>query len=98
MKLIGESLEKITYLLRNLRREEIIFLLFKHVSLEPHFTAKQIAAARCIGVRKVLALMRSGDITPAHKAGRTNSWTAPLSAIRRYDDKTAIKLRKVDER
>lgn len=89
-RLIGLTPEEIEYALRNKRPSELIEIIVQLVRLEPHLTDKEFAKLRKIGARKVRGLMRNGEIAPAHKFGRTNAWSAPLSAYRRFDAKTVI--------
>ncbi len=92
MNLQGKTREQIQAALKGKRAADLIELICSLAILEPHFTDKEIAARRRIGYRKVRKLMRAGVIAPAHKQGRTTSWTAPLSAVLRYDEKTSVSV------
>jgi hypothetical protein len=88
MKVLGIEITSET------RRDTLLKLIERLATLEPHFTDKEIAQARCIGVNKVREHMLSGLIRDAKKDGASNPWTAPLSAIAEYDRQTAIKLQR----
>lgn len=88
----GKSYDQIEALFVVHPLHELIGPVFRLTNLDPHFTVREIATARRCGWRKVRKLMESGVISPAHKIGRTNDWQAPLSAIRRWDAQTAIRL------
>lgn len=79
-------------------RAEIIRYLRERTTLEQHYTDREIAIARDASPQLVRREMREGRIWPAHKTGRTNAWTAPLSAILAWDSQTAIGLAPVPGR
>lgn len=89
MKLFGKSQEEIAHLVRNKRHDEMVQLLYQHASLEPHFSARTIAAAREMSKRRIVGLMQSGGIRPAHKP-MVNGWRASLSAVREWDERTRV--------
>jgi hypothetical protein len=85
---VGKPPKEIARLTTNLRRRDLLDLLSRAVSLDVFFTAGEIAAARKMPKRAVLAAMKSGEL-PAHKP-TPNRWLASLQAIREWDKRTAI--------
>lgn len=92
MNLVGKTREQITYATKDLSREELIEVLYRHVTIEPHFKVSEIGKARRITKDAVMARLRTGEIPPPTHRPLENSYRIPLSSIRSWDESTAIDL------
>jgi hypothetical protein len=86
----GKSRDEIKVLLRTRRRKSLLDIIRELGTLDQHFTAEQIARARCLPKREIIKKMKAGELqgnklTPYR-------WTASLSAIRDWDAATAVKI------
>jgi hypothetical protein len=82
--------QELQRLLRSRRRKDLISLIRDLASIEQHFTAEEIAKARKTTKRDVIERMKKGEIAAHHPSGYR--WTASLSAVREWDERTAIRL------
>lgn len=88
MNLVGKSREQIAQATRHKKREELIDLIYSLATFEPMFKVQEIAARRGMSRDKVIRLIKSGRIR-AHKP-LENALRVPLSAIRDWDQQTAL--------
>lgn len=88
--LIGKSREQIAQLTRHKRHEEMVDLLYLYTTLEPHYSPRDIAVARGVQLRRVVAMCRAGTLR-AHKPSE-KCWRVPLSAVLEWDRQTAVTL------
>lgn len=92
-RVLGKSRAVIATLCVNVPRGDLYDLIHDLATLEVHVTDREIASRRRMGWRKVQKLMRSGDIAPSFHNGRTNPYTAPLSAVHSFDERKRVKPR-----
>jgi hypothetical protein len=85
----GKSHDELANLLKSRRRKDLLSLIAATVSLDQHFTALEIARARKMPKRVVIAKMKSGELRGHHST--THRWTSSLSEIRQWDESTAVK-------
>ena len=90
INVIGKSREEIDQALRHKRPEELLDIISELATLEPFFSPRTIAAARGISQRRLVAMCKNRTIR-AHKISE-NNWRVPLSAVREWDENTAVKL------
>lgn len=93
MNLYRKSREDIAELTRRRSHQEMVDLLYRHCSLEPMFSPESIALAHDCAPKTIKKLMIAGRIA-AHTIG--NRLRATLSAVRAWDEQTAITLGKRD--
>lgn len=94
MNLLGKTLEQITQATKDLSRDELLELLYRHVSIEPHFKISEVASARRMTKDAVMARIHAGEIPPPTHRPLDNAYRIPLSAIRSWDTSTALNLTK----
>lgn len=90
IQVIGKSREAIATALRKKRTEELFDIIYELATLEPFFSPRTIAQARGISQRRIVALCQARTLR-AHKIS-DNNWRVPLSAVREWDENTAVKL------
>jgi excisionase family DNA binding protein len=88
MNLIGKSREQIEQATKDLKRHELIDLLYSLATCEPMFKPQEIAARRGMSKQSILKLIKRG-VLRAHKP-LENAYRVPLSAIREWDAQTAV--------
>jgi hypothetical protein len=87
-RLVGKSREEIESALRNKKRGDLLDVIYSLATCEPMFSPKEIAVRREMSKHKVLQLIKRGVIR-AHKP-LDNALRVPLSAIRDWDQQTAL--------
>ena len=88
MNLVGKSREQIAQATRNKKREELIDLIYSLATFEPMFKIRDVAARRGLSADTVERLIKRGKLR-AHKP-LDNALRVPLSAIRDWDQQTAL--------
>jgi hypothetical protein len=88
MNLIGKSREQIEQATKDLKRHELLDMLYSLATCEPMLKPQEIAARRGMSKQKVLGLIKHG-ILRAHKP-LDNQYRVPLSSIREWDAQTAV--------
>jgi hypothetical protein len=86
--LIGKTKEQIEHATRHKRREELIEIIYRLATFEPMFKPQEIADHRRMSKRVVVRLIKDG-VLRAHKP-LENALRIPLSAIREWDQQTAL--------
>jgi hypothetical protein len=88
--LYGKSRDEIAELTARMPAPRLIDLLYQHVTLEPFFSPDQVAKARGMTKRQIVARCKDGRIA-GHKP-LENGWRIPHSAVLEWDEQTAVKL------
>lgn len=87
-RLPGKTREQIEKLISKISYREIAGIIQQLIELEPHLAPEEIMALRKLPRRRVIALLKSGQIR-GHKPDETK-WRAPLSAVRAWDEATRV--------
>jgi hypothetical protein len=87
---VGKSREEIDALLAKTPRETLLQIIYRLATLEPHFSVREFAALRRLRRDTVLALIRDKKIKPIHTPTDRGDYRIPLSAVRDFDQRTAI--------
>ena len=88
MNLLGKSREQIAQATKDLKRDELLDMLYSLATCEPMLKPQEIAARRGMSKQKILGLIKRGTLR-AHKP-LDNQYRVPLSSVREWDRETAL--------
>lgn len=90
LELRNKTPEEVQQTLAKTPRRTLVRMIYRLLTLEPHFSVQEFAQARGLKRDTVLSLIREKKIRPVHVPTDRGDYRIPLSAAEDFDRRTAI--------